>query len=75
MRQHKTVKQPVEQLKAVICDKCGKVMKCIEGGGFAGVELIVNAGYGSRFDCGLQDPETIDFCDECWDGIDLSLLR
>jgi hypothetical protein len=69
MKQHEVEQQAAHVLKAVICDKCGKVMKCIEGGGFAGIELIVNAGYGSKYDSGLQDPVTHDLCDECWDSV------
>jgi hypothetical protein len=69
MKQHEVEQRAVHELKAVICDKCGKVMKCIEGGCFPGVELTADAGYGSKFDSGLQDPKTYDLCDECWGGI------
>ena len=75
MKTYKTEQQDVQVIESATCDKCHKPIEVFEFGGMVGVELVVDAGYGSKFDCGLL-PETapkFDLCDECCEELMKSL--
>jgi len=70
MKQYKkeTQTKEVDVLEKTICDKCQKDITLSMGDGdFAteGVELVIDAGYGSRFDTFAGPSFKFDLCDDC----------
>lgn len=66
----KTQTREFSVLKSIACDRCEKEIeithKDIWGGCPAGVDLVIGAGYGSRFDFTASENDwRFDICDDC----------
>jgi hypothetical protein len=74
MKTYKMAQQDIQVVYSMTCDKCHKLIEIDNCGCGEAVELVVNAGYGSRFDCVM--PETapeFDLCDKCCEELMKSL--